>query len=184
MGGDDQTKNLIMAAVLSMMVIIGWSILFPRSEPPVEPPAATGTADGTVPPVAGSADGAAPVAPGAPVARAEALEGERVPIETPSVTGTLRLKGGRLDDLHLSNYRVELDRDSDTVVLLNPQGTAEAQYVDHGWSRTEGMEKIPLPDAETPWTVESGDKLTPEHPGDAGLGQRRGPDLSPHDRGR
>ena len=161
MGGDDQTRNLIMAAVLSMMVVFGWYALFPPAPPPEQAPATAEGAPGTPAPEGGAATATAPAAP---VSRAEAITGKRIPVETPSVSGSIRLEGGRLDDLHLTKYKVSQKPGSDTVILLNPANTSDPYYIDHGWQRTEGAAEIPLPKADTPWTIESGEKLTPETP--------------------
>jgi YidC/Oxa1 family membrane protein insertase len=163
MGGGDETKNLILAAVLSMLVVFGWFALFPPAPPPEDVPN----------PEAQSADGSVPV-PGAEVVqRAPAVaqtregaigESDRIEITSPSIYGTLRLEGARIDDLHLGDYRETLDPGADTVILLNPEGGPDPYYIDYGWVRTEGSDPGPLPKEDTLWQVESGDKLTPETP--------------------
>ena len=159
--GSDETKNLILAAVLSMIVVFGWYTLFPPAPPPVEQPAAEQQAEGQVP-VPGAE---VPTQPAAIAqSREEALKGDRIEIESPALSGSLRLTGGRIDDLHLSNYRVSLDTESDTVVLLNPVGAPAPYYIDFGWVRTEGSDPGPLPGDDTPWQLESGSRLTPETP--------------------
>ena len=160
MGGDEQTKNLIMAAVLSMLVVFGWFALFPP-EPSPERPAAEKTADGAPAP---EGDKTTEDTPAKPMDRTEALAGDRISIRTPSVTGSIRLKGGRIDDLHLEGYRERLDPDSDTIVLLSPEGLISPYFVDHGWQRLAGTGEIPLPDAETSWTLVNGETLTPTTP--------------------
>ncbi|MEM8699897.1 MAG: membrane protein insertase YidC, partial [Pseudomonadota bacterium] len=129
----EDTRNMIMAAVLSMAVIIGWQFLFPPSPPvPVEEPAVQQQADGSV----------APVAPDqvvqtlAPISRDGALvKTDRIAIETPSLTGSLSLKGGRLDDLHLERYRVSLQPGAETVTLSSPTGGPHPYYTTYGWFR-------------------------------------------------
>ncbi len=172
MGGDDG-RNLILAAVLSMLVVLGWYMLFPPAPPPATPagdvpveqqgavPAAPGAA-GSVP-VPGTAGAVA--APDLAESRADALAADqRIEIATPSVTGSIRLKGARLDDLHLNDYRVSLQPDADTVILLNPAGATAPYFADFGWVPVEGSDPGTLPDENTPWTVESGETLTPESP--------------------
>ena len=49
MTGQNDGKNLILAAVLTMLVVFGWMALFPP-EPPIEPPVSqTAAGDGDVP---------------------------------------------------------------------------------------------------------------------------------------
>jgi len=162
MGGDSDNKNLILAAVLSMAVVFAWQFFFIPPPPPAEPVAAEGQA-GTPPAAEGTATGTGTTAT-APVeqvgTRDEALAASpRVPIATGSVTGSIALSGGRLDDLHLSRYRETLDPKSETVVLLNPAGGPAPYFVDFGWRRTVDGDPGPLPTGDTAWTVESGDKL-------------------------
>ena len=159
--GGEETKNLILAAVLSMLVVFGWYAIFPP-EPPVEQTQVT--EDGV--PLPAAEDGQGVVAPAAVATpRQDAITADaRIEVSSQSVQGSLRLKGGRLDDLKLLKYNVELGDPSEKVVLLNPAGTRSPYYIDYGWSRTRDMEPIPLPDEETPWQLESGSALTPETP--------------------
>jgi YidC/Oxa1 family membrane protein insertase len=168
--GQDDAKNLILAAVLSMLVVLGWYMLFPPAPPPVDVPLEqqeTGAAPVPVPGGEGAA--ATPAAPGVGQSRTAALAADgRIEIASPSVTGSIRLKGARLDDLHLGDYRVSLAPGADTVILLNPAGGPEPYYADFGWVPVEGSNPGALPDENTPWAVEgaaeSGAKLTPETP--------------------
>ena len=163
--GQDDAKNLILAAVLSMLVVLGWYMLFPPAPPPPDTP-------GDVP-VEQQETGAVPVpgtegavtTPSVGQTRAGAMAADqRIEIATPSVTGSIRLKGARIDDLHLRDYRVSLAPTSETVILLNPAGGPEPYYADFGWVPVEGSSPGALPDENTPWQLESGDKLTPESP--------------------
>ncbi len=69
---------------------------------------------------------AAPNAPAAvpavasSVARADALKagGARVAVDTPSLDGSLLLKGARFDDLRLKKYRETVNPKSPEIVLL------------------------------------------------------------------
>ena len=57
----------------------------------------------------------------------------RVAIDTPSLKGSIALKGGRIDDLVLMKYRETVEPDSANVVLLTPQGAEHPYYADYGW---------------------------------------------------
>ncbi|NNK79294.1 MAG: membrane protein insertase YidC [Litoreibacter sp.] len=184
---DDQNKNLILATALSFLVILVWFILFPPEEPapvPVEQAAGVeqGAQSASVPPVAG---GGAPVAP-APLpatpaeTRANALaENPRLNIETPKLSGSISLTGGRLDDLDLKDYNNTLDPDSGNVTLLSPVGGENAYYALYGWAPAGDLSYEQVPGANTEWRIESGDTLTPSTPvtlvweNDAGLIFRR-----------
>ncbi|MEM8598100.1 MAG: membrane protein insertase YidC [Pseudomonadota bacterium] len=164
-GGDnkDETRNLILAAVLSMAVVFAWYALFPPPEAPVDQPVAEGDTTGGAPSVAGGTSGADGLA--VAMDRDAALARfDRVPIVSDVVTGSIALTGGRLDDLHLEEYRETLDEGSDTVVLLNPTAGPSPYYAVYGWLPTQGSQAGDLPGANTPWEVEDGSSLTPESP--------------------
>ncbi len=171
---DDQNKNLILATALSFLVILVWFFLFPPEEPVTDPnaPAATQTADTTGAATGPAADSLAltppvaadPAAPASAATATPATETPRIAIETPRVEGSISLTGGRIDDLRLKDYRETLEPDSPIVRLLSPVGQPGAYYALHGWTPGGDLAFEDVPGANTPWTVESGETLTPETP--------------------
>jgi len=165
-----EQKNMILAIVISIALILGWQyVVVPTFFPAPPPPAPQLSQSGEPIPEAGGQTGqtgSAPTVDGQtakPVIRprAEVLaESPRVPVETPSVQGSINLKGGQLDDLVLRRYHETIDPTSPLIVLLSPRGTDEPYYAGVRWL-AEG--DVPVPDAETLWTAE-GDKLTPTSP--------------------
>jgi YidC/Oxa1 family membrane protein insertase len=162
-------KNMLLAIVISIAVIVGWQYLVvPAFFPPAPLPAPQVTPSGEpVPQVGGQQAEPATPSTGGEAAlsstrpRAEVLaESPRVPVETPAVLGSINLKGGQLDDLTLRRYHETKDPASPTIVLLSPRGTTEPYYAGVRWV-AEG--DAPVPDAETLWQAE-GDKLTPTTP--------------------
>jgi len=162
-------KNTILAIVLSALVLIGWQIYFagPQAEkqkqaqqqqqalersqqPPPSPQSPTTQQQTGAPP----APQAAPPAPGqaatTPTMTREAAlaASPRVHIETPSVSGSIALKGGRIDDVSLTKYRETVDPKSPPIVLYSPSGTAEPYYAEFGWVPATGV-TAKLPDAQT-----------------------------------
>src|SRR5215467_1066148 len=162
-------KNTILAIVLSALVLIGWQIFYgmPQMEKqkqlqqqqqqqqaqPQPPAAGTSPQAPAAPATPGAAPATAPPAPGQPAA-AQTLSREaaiaatpRVRIETPSLSGSISLKGGRIDDLSLVKYRETVDPNSPPVVLLSPSGSPSPFYVEYGWSPPGGTNlKVPGPD--------------------------------------
>ncbi len=174
---DDQNKNLILATALSFVVILAWFVLFPPPEPPVEDTPASvsetqgqnGTPAASVPATANpAANAAAPAADtgDGTTADTETLSADapRVEIETPSLKGSLSLKGGRIDTLSLKTYRETLAPDSDIVHLLKPVGETAAYQVLYGWAPGGGLEFEDVPSANTVWSLAEGDVLTPDTP--------------------
>ena len=96
------------------------------------------------------------------VSRTDALaESPRIAISTPSLHGSIALKGGRLDDLTLVKYRETVDPTSPDVTLFSPVGGPDAYYVEWGWLAKEG--NVNLPNKDTLWQA-SDDPLTPDTP--------------------
>ena len=159
---DDQNKNLILAMVLSSLVLVIWMVLFPPPEPSeveTADPAATTQVDQ----VPGAAT--APEASGSPEnVVAETPEAARVPIDTPSLAGSISLAGGRIDQLSLVNYDVSVKPGSDEVTLLSPVGSAHPYYAVFGWVPGGDLAAEDVPATDTIWSVESGGTLTPESP--------------------
>ncbi|TVQ56661.1 MAG: membrane protein insertase YidC [Rhodobacteraceae bacterium] len=155
-------KNMIMAAALSFVVILVWQVFF---APPAVIDDATQVAERAF-------DGAAAPQPldGTPgtveVATPEAAlaAAERIDIRTPKLSGTLSLKGGRIDELSLLAFRETLDPDSPNVELLTPFGAQHPYYAVWGWIPTRDAPAGPTPGADTLWSVESGDALSPGRP--------------------
>lgn len=162
-------RNLILAIVLSLIILIGFELLFSRAEPPEYPspeqaqvpqngqPA--GSADGLQPSYDSPATSATPnlgaFSPGADPAR--------IPIITPRLRGSL--KGTRIDDLQLVDYQVTTDPDSDQVALLRPRGYSNAHYIAFGWlgQQDPGQPAVLVPDDNTPWQSDRL-RLTPAQP--------------------
>jgi YidC/Oxa1 family membrane protein insertase len=174
---DNSQKNLLLAVVLSVMVLLGWQLFFvnpkiqdEQARRKTEQAAQTQTAPGA-PAQPGQAAPPAGV-PGAPpmqtpqvaLTRPQALAAApRVAIKTPSVEGSINLRGGRIDDLALVRYHERPDPSSPHVVLLSPSSAPEPYYTELGWLAAQGT-TLQLPDASTEWQVESGSTLTPETP--------------------
>jgi YidC/Oxa1 family membrane protein insertase len=162
MGDKDDTRNLILAVALSMLVIVAWYALFPPPEPEPRPEQTAGEQQGET---AVADPGAAGRPEGVQLPREAALgRTDRVEIRTPSLTGSISLTGGRFDDLHLSDYRESLEPGADTVILLNPTQGPDPYFAVYGWLRTQAGNPGTLPGPGTEWTLEEGDVLTPDSP--------------------
>ncbi len=173
MDDQNQNRNLILAMALSMGVILIWSVLFPPAEPPVDPnatdPAAVATTDSagndvTLTPPSVSSTAASDATAADATAAAPVAETERLEIDTPSLTGSIALTGGRLDDLLLRNYHETLDPESPNVRLFTPAGEDGAYYTLYGWTPGGALDYDQVPGPDTAWSIESGDVLTVDSP--------------------
>ncbi|WP_353216138.1 membrane protein insertase YidC, partial [Sandarakinorhabdus sp.] len=158
------TKNIVLAVLLSSLVLIGWTFFADRFLPETPQTAAPAvTQSGAALPGAGKAlqpAGQMPAISGtaAVVPRAAALAaGPRVRIVTPRLTGSINLTGARFDDLTLPSYRQTIDGTSPPVRLFSPGGTADAQFAQFGWVGAAA------PPATAVWTADRA-TLTPTTP--------------------
>jgi YidC/Oxa1 family membrane protein insertase len=163
---DDQNRNLILATALSFLVILVWFLLFPPEERAPNPDPAVTSEQQTeagdaaaIPPAAGDAAAQAPAtAPDASV------ESPRLPIETPALSGSISLRGGRIDDLSLKHYRETIEPDSPIVSLLRPVGGDHAYYAIYGWAGGASLGPDAVPGPNTDWEIEAGETLRPGAP--------------------
>jgi YidC/Oxa1 family membrane protein insertase len=173
-------RNTIIAVVLSGLVLLGWQYFYniPQMEKqkaqqatqaqlanPSQPAAGGSTAPqpGSATPTPGSAPvNAAPA--NAPISRDAALaSSKRVKIDTPRLTGSIALRGARIDDIALTKFRVTVDPTSPPITLFSPSGTAAPYYAEFGWVGATGA-KAKVPDASTEWTQQGSNELTPASP--------------------
>ncbi len=161
---DDQNKNLILATALSFIVILTWFVLFPPPEVAEQAPTTEiTTTDGTTLGVdAQIPEQVGEVAVLAPLSTEDVIaDAPRLVIDSESLTGSLSLTGGRIDDLSLKGYRETLKPDADLVRLLSPIGTDSPYYALHGWVAAVGATVDQVPGASTQWQIESGETLSP-----------------------
>ena len=93
--------------------------------------------------------------------RAEVLgDNPRVIIDSPTVRGSIALRGGRLDDIALKEYFVALDK-KENVVVLSPRETDMPRYIDYGWV---GGKNTAVPDENTLWQATGNTTLNVDNP--------------------
>src|SRR6185312_917485 len=155
----EQQRNLIIAVVISIAILIGFEyFIAPKVKPTAHPPAQT---QGQVAQPSTGKTAAVPAAPSgvsapAPVTRDAALgKSTRIKISTPRLVGSIDLTGARLDDLTLTNYRETTTPNSPLVQLLSPDTTADPYFADFGW--VAGDSAVKVPNTSTTW--QSSDKL-------------------------
>ncbi|MDI4666083.1 membrane protein insertase YidC [Xanthobacter autotrophicus] len=159
-------RNMFIAIGLSLAILIGWQYFFgiPQAErqrqaaeqqriaQQAQQQAAPNATPGATPGSAGVPQAGMP-APGRPLTREEALAlTPRVAIATERLKGSIALKGGRMDDLLLTEYHETVDPKSPNIVLLSPSGAPHPFYAEFGWTSAAGTGvKVPGPD--TLWTA-------------------------------
>lgn len=170
----DQQRNLLLAVVLSMAVLLGWQLFYAgpklrdeqarqRTQQELSQPQdaskdaakPAATPDAAVP-------GAAP--PDATVSREDAVKASpRLAVETPSLKGSIALRSGRIDDLVLVKYHETVDPKSPNVVLFSPTDSPHPYFAEYGWVAPAGS-NVKVPDRDTLWQVQGSAQLTPIAP--------------------
>ncbi|WP_316206064.1 MULTISPECIES: membrane protein insertase YidC [unclassified Bradyrhizobium] len=178
-------RNTILAVVLSGLVLIAWQYFYnmpqmerqraqqaqaelaKKSAP--QPEASNTPAGSSSAPQPGSSG-----APSAPSANAPSGTGvmpretaikatPRVKIDTPRLAGSISLKGARIDDLALVQYRETVDPKSPAIVLFSPSSTAHPYYAEFGWVGGAGS-NVRVPNQNTVWQQQGSGTLTPSTP--------------------
>jgi YidC/Oxa1 family membrane protein insertase len=169
----NEHKNTILAIVLSLIVVIGWEYFFAKPElqqqqaqqhqTQTKPGESPGGAQPATP-------GAAPQMPAAPSAQPPTKTREAViaasphiDVDTPRLHGSIDLKGARIDNLALEQYREEINPRSPAIVLLSPSGSPHAFYAEFGWVAAAGTSE-PMPGPDTVWKQDGTGTLSINHP--------------------
>jgi YidC/Oxa1 family membrane protein insertase len=176
----ENQKNLILAIALSAAVLMAWQYFYagPKMaeerarQEKLKLQQTSQPVAGQAAPVAGAVTApGAPVAVGAPAVGAPAIAlsreaaiaaSPRLAIDTPSLKGSIALKGGRFDDLNLVKYRETVDPKSANIELFSPSDGPSPLFAEYGWVAGAGV-TLPMPGRDTLWTAEGG-TLTPTNP--------------------
>ena len=171
----NEHKNTILAIVLSLIVVVGWEYFFARPEMQQQQQAQQQQQQQTQPSETGGAQpakpaGSTPQMPSAPSAQPPTQTREaviaaspHVDIDTPTLRGSIDLKGARIDNLALEQYRDTTDPNSPPIVLLSPSGAPDAYYAEFGWVPASGTNE-PVPGPDTVWKQDGSGALGIDHP--------------------
>lgn len=159
-------RNVLLAVVLSALLLLGWDALvgylYPGArnavQPRVDTPAEQVAANPA--PVQHSRTGgldAASLAVEKADLKTALAGGNRVPIDSPRLAGSINLATGTIDDIVLKNYRESVEKGSDPVRLFSPAGTPAQEFAEFGF--LANGQRLPA----GPWQA-SGARLTPTTP--------------------
>jgi YidC/Oxa1 family membrane protein insertase len=163
----EDSRNLILAIVLSVLVLIGWNYFYGAPQMQKDRQAQTQTQT-NAPATSAASQPGGPLLGAAPASaqvesRPEALaSSKRVTIDSKSLGGSINLTGGLLDDLTLKAYRETIDPSSPNIVLFSPKGAADPYWAESGFVAEKGS-NAKLPVWNTEWTSDS-NTLTTDKP--------------------
>ena len=156
-----EQKNLFLAIGLSIAIIVAFQLLFPQKAPiknnvsevneQIQPATSIDNDDNVTSQILKSKEEIITLS-------------KRVMINTPSLSGSINLKGAILDDLILLKYNELLNKNSKKITLFSPDGTANPYYFELGWKQLSNERNIiDLPNLETLWES-SGSNLSENNP--------------------
>ena len=152
------SKNVLMAIVLSTLVLVFWATFFepPPVERQIEEDQVTKSEELSSPSIE-------KVELSKKIVRDDTIDSvARVKIENNNIKGSISLQGAIIDDIIFKNYKESLESDQ-KVIFLNPKSSDEGYYIETGWA-SNSNEKLKLPLDNTIWKVKGNKVLTPNKP--------------------
>ena len=153
-----ETRNLVAAISLSMAVLIGYQLFFVdiKKDQYQQEIIAENVGDSSNIPI--------PSNDNSGILNTENTKSTvvttvpRVSVISKEVTGSISLKGARIDDVTLSQYRETLDPDSNLIDLLLKSNERNPYFIEFGWSSPDGVK---VPNGKTLWKA-SKEILSPD----------------------
>ena len=153
-----ESKNVILAVLLSTIVLIFWSTFF--GSPVVEKQTVNNEVSKNESIPTPSIDKQESKSE---INRSEVIGNtDRVLLENKNIKGSISLEGGIIDDVIFKNYKKTLNSE-DKVTFLNPRKFSNEYFIESGWS-TSANEQINLPLVSTLWKIKGNNYLTPNNP--------------------
>src|SRR4051795_5948012 len=142
---------MILAVMLSALVLLGWTWAANKYFPTANPPSTKVENGKSQPLPQPQAQPTAVTTPKVLQTRAAVLASTpRVRIQTPSLQGSINLKGAQIDDLTLVRQRETIAKNSPPVRLLSPLGAPGAYIASFGWT----VQGAQAPTLETLWSAD------------------------------
>lgn len=159
---NDSNKNTLMFLVCAFAILIGYQflVLGPQQKQREAEVRAKKAAEAQVALQPGMTIGADGTPQPLKLSREQAkAQSPRIVVDTPALSGSIALKGARIDDLWLKRFGQTADKNSPPVELFRPEGAEHAWFADFGWSGIPGA-----PNTQTVWTSAPGQVLRPTTP--------------------
>ena len=153
-----ETRNLVAAISLSMAVLIGYQLFFVdiKKDQYQQEIIAENVGDSSNIPIPSNDNSG--ILNTENTKSTVATTVPRVSVISKEVTGSISLKGARIDDVTLSQYRETLDPDSNLIDLLLKSNERNPYFLEFGWSSPDGVK---VPNGKTLWKA-SKEILSPD----------------------
>ena len=154
-----ETRNLILSIVLSVGVLLLWTVFIEGPRQQINPSIESGQQDsiGEIAEVETEELNQIEEDLGIKKQSFETLENSlqsstRVNIDTQSLEGSINLKGLKIDDIVLTKYQETLDENSSNIRVLSPLSTENGYEVSFGWLKDKNA-NFETPTSESEWKL-------------------------------
>ena len=143
-----ETRNLVAAISLSMAVLIGYQLLFvdPKKDQIIQENVVNNLSDSSNIPIPSNDNSLTVTSENNKTEKFKNVP--RVQLNSNETSGSISLKGARIDDITLTQYRETLDADSSLINLLLKSNEKNSYFIEHGWSSPDGLK---VPNGKTLW---------------------------------
>ena len=143
-----ETRNLVAAISLSMAVLIGYQLLFvdPKKDQIIQENVVNNLSDNSNIPIPSNDNSLTVTSENDKTEKTKNVP--RVLLNSNETSGSISLKGARIDDITLTQYRETLDADSSLINLLLKSNEKNPYFIEHGWSSPDGLK---VPNGKTLW---------------------------------
>ena len=148
----NEQKNLLLAIVASLLILMIFQYLFPNKSDIKKVENGNITTNDNL-----------EFKTGKTISRSEVVSSEdRIFIENDSrLKGSISLKGGRFDDIILKDYNESLSEKSELVTIFSPRETNAPYFAEFGWIAKNNTD-VPRPD--TLWKIKNGKEIKINEP--------------------
>ena len=148
-----ETRNLVAAISLSMAVLIGYQLLFvePKKDIAQNENIVKESNDSSNIPIPQNLDNGI-VASDTIETKAFNKPVPRISMISKEVSGSISLKGARIDDITLTQYKETLEPESKLIKLLLKSNGDSPYFIEFGWSSPDG---IKVPNGKSLWKSSS-----------------------------
>ena len=143
-----ETRNLVAAISLSMAVLIGYQLLFvdPKKDQIIQENVVNNLSDNSNIPIPSNDNSLTVTSEDSKTENFKNVP--RVLLNSNETSGSISLKGARIDDITLTQYRETLDANSSLINLLLKSNEKNPYFIEHGWSSPDGLK---VPNGKTLW---------------------------------
>ena len=154
-----ESRNLILAIILSIGILFIWSFFFEAPEQQnldefsLDEEVSEVNSDELDMEAIAEIEDSLGIDNANTIDLSEALsKDQRVNINTQSISGSINLKGLKIDDIVLKKYNETQEEESENIRLLQPLDTFDGYEVTFGWIKNQDA-AFETPNAETVWKI-------------------------------